>query len=213
MARIAGSFAAPRRPPIALLAIVVVAALFASLGGSAASQSPSTGAGDDSAIRGTSSYAVVFETHTVPSGATWSVTIGVVTANSTGTSLTIFEPNGSYAFAARAATTPTPLVQNGSFLVNGSSVTLTLDWAPETAGGPAAGATASSAPSTLNPAGLVIVGLVLGVVIAGIVGVARHRSSRAPVPPPPTIAPGGGPSAPPQSPPNPDDDDPLGHML
>jgi len=67
-------------------------------------------------------YTLTFTESGFPTGTPWSVTIGVTTHPSTGTTVTFTEPNGSYAYTIGLVSGYVPTVRSGSAPIDGTSV-------------------------------------------------------------------------------------------
>jgi hypothetical protein len=178
----------------------------------------------DGAAAGDATYPVNFTTSGALRGAQWNLTVLDQTWTTTGSSLLLHEPNGSYTYSAYS-----PVVaefsassdgyDNGSFSVAGMAVTVGLSWVQVSEGpalpSPHNATSTASALSPDNPLTVELVALFAVVVVAVLAVVARGRK----VPP---VAPNGG--APPRTgpaapagdgrpPSDGDRADPLGHML
>lgn len=74
-------------------------------------------------------FAVAFNESGLPATAAWSVTVDNVTLGSSGTTLALSEPNGTYRFRVTDAVGATPTPANGSFRVRGQRVAVAIAFA------------------------------------------------------------------------------------
>ena len=73
------------------------------------------------------SYAVTFREANLPSGTSWSVTVRGTTTSSTGTTLVVYEPNGTYGYTVLSSDPAwTAESSRGSVAVNGAPVTVSV---------------------------------------------------------------------------------------
>jgi hypothetical protein len=118
-------------------------------------------------------YSVTFTETGLPAGTNWSVTLGATTHYSTTTTITVAEPNGTYAYTVGSVSGYGPNASSGSVHV---------------AGGPANRALTFSAASPASPflglpnnEGYYLLGAIIVVVIGAGIGVGlkmRHRGSK-----------------------------------
>ncbi len=77
-------------------------------------------------------YTVTFTETGLPSGTSWSVTLGGASKSSTSTSITFSEPNGSYAYTVKAVSGYTVSPSSGSFKVDGAGLSKSAAFTPVT---------------------------------------------------------------------------------
>ena len=75
-------------------------------------------------------YSVVFTESGLPSGATWSVTLGGQSLSSVGTTIAYVEPNGTYAFTVGEEKGFTATPASGNLIVSGSSNVTSITFTP-----------------------------------------------------------------------------------
>ncbi len=75
------------------------------------------------------SYTITFTETSLPSGTSWSATLNAVTKDSTGSTITFTEPNGTYAYSLGAVPGWTTSGYTGSVVVNGTAVGIAVPWA------------------------------------------------------------------------------------
>ncbi len=71
-------------------------------------------------------YAVTFVAHHLPSGEAWSVTVNGYIVRSRTSTITLWEPNGTYAYTVRGDAAHTPVYPIGAFAVAGAPVTVSV---------------------------------------------------------------------------------------
>lgn len=76
-------------------------------------------------------FSVTFAETGLPAGTAWSVTLGTTTLNSTTTSITFTEPNGSQAYSVGPVAGYTVTPATGTAAVTGRSITVDLAWTEE----------------------------------------------------------------------------------
>ncbi|HEY6237889.1 MAG TPA: hypothetical protein VIZ68_01725 [Thermoplasmata archaeon] len=161
-----------------------------------------------------STYPVTFTEQALPSGAGWNLTLLGHTWNTTAASIVLYEPNGSFAYAAASNAPPGNWSASGSFDVAGGPVgvlvTLSAPNYPVSSG-------AASPSGVGSPLVGWIVGTLVAVVavVAVVLGIAGRRRGRD-LPPPPAAR--GSSDPPPPSVPGgkssgEETPDPLRHML
>ncbi|MGA8302374.1 MAG: alkaline phosphatase family protein [Thermoplasmata archaeon] len=77
------------------------------------------------------SYSVTFTESGLPSGTNWSATLNGVVENSTTSTISFTEPNGTYAYTAGAVTGYSPSPASGSVSVSGLPVGVSISYSPE----------------------------------------------------------------------------------
>ena len=119
--------------PIILGVIVVVVAVVVTLGGLFAlgtfSPEHSTNCCVTTIVP---NYPLVFTETGLPSETTWSVALNGASQSSTGSSITVAEPNGTYSFTVGSVSGYTERPSSGSVAVNGAAVSETISFTPTT---------------------------------------------------------------------------------
>lgn len=73
-------------------------------------------------------YQVTFAETGLPSGTSWSVTLGGITESSTTNTIVFFDPNGSYAFTVGAVMGYSTMHSSGAVIVSGHNAHRTIKW-------------------------------------------------------------------------------------
>jgi len=180
-----------------------------SVGGYVASPSGGTATinGQGSAVAVTFTpftYAVTFTESGLPTGTSWSITVGGTAHTSTGTTIVVQEPNGTYAYTVGAVAGYTASVSSGNVLVSAGSASVTVTFSTTSS------STSSSGFPLTDVLLIVVVLVVIGAIAAVLLtrrrkGGAASRTGPAPMAPwsegpaPPPGASGGSPPPPPAS--------------
>ena len=125
-------------------------------------------------------YTVTFTESGLPSGTSWSVTLGGSTVSATTSTITFSEPNGTYSYTVGSVSGYTASPSSGPTAVSGSSPSpLTVSFT-----------STSSSSSGLSPWIYVIIGVVIAAVVVGVlIGLMRHRRPPAAAASPPPLTP------------------------
>jgi hypothetical protein len=91
-------------------------------------------------------FPVVFSETGLPAGTDWAVTAGGIVASSTGSTITVYLPNGSYAFLVHAVTNYVRSPASGRVVVAGAAVSRPVAFTERRAAAPAATDLEPSAP-------------------------------------------------------------------
>jgi thermopsin len=73
-------------------------------------------------------YAVSFTEMGLPHGTSWSVTLNGITQSTTKTSMTFWDPDGTYAYVVGKVAGHTATPASGAAVVNGAALTITISW-------------------------------------------------------------------------------------
>ncbi len=77
-----------------------------------------------------SQYSLTFTETGLPTGTNWSVTVGTTTHNSTGSTVTFTEPNGTYSYTVGVVAGYTVSPSSGGVTVNGSAQSVAITFTP-----------------------------------------------------------------------------------
>jgi len=132
-------------------------------------------------------YIVPFTETGLPSGTNWSVVLEGVSRDSTGTTITFTEPNGSYSFTVLNVPGYTVKPSSGNLLVNGAALAQPIAFTT-----PSKAATFLGLPAAEGYA--LLAGIVVVVMVAGVAaGLMTKRRPKSPPASPDTTSPSSGP--------------------